>query len=320
MASRRRPLNRAQPEIPWRGGTCLGGYSCWVHVLIGCQAASNSWKGFVTKHLQKICLNMIFRPVDTEIWFNAEFLKSLRHELGWTQTDLSKKSGLSVRVIAKAESGKKIADRTIRSLVNTLREAGQDVNRDDLTFDPRIIVQKFLTNCHQYGRDGVSKSRDFFASNVRLQMDGDPLTNPLAGTYHGIEEFEALLYKFYDIFVRDGGTLGDLTQMRLIGQEVIAWGHEYIRVPEAPLSLPNFTMLRVEFANGLIVRVDNFYESAGLMNRVETWAKLFPHASWIRYFNRDALNPARHRAIAQQRMHTSPDGLRPSANNTPRIA
>ena len=75
------------------------------------------------------------------------------------------------------------------------------------------------------------------AEDLQVHMDGNPINNPLAGTYQGLEEFEALLHKYYDIFVRDGGTLGDLTQMRLVGQEVIAWGHEYIRVPEVAAEL-----------------------------------------------------------------------------------
>jgi hypothetical protein len=170
-----------------------------------------------------------------------------------------------------------------------LGDAGEQISIDDLRFDPRQTVQKFLSNCSQFGKDTVLHSKDLLSRHIQVTMDGDPLSNPFAGKYQGMEELEALFYKFFQIFIRDGGTLGDATQMRLVGQEVIAWGHEYIRVPEAPLSLPNFVMLRIEFRNGLITRIENFYEATGLMSRIAAWAKLYPNANWVRYFDLDIL-------------------------------
>jgi transcriptional regulator with XRE-family HTH domain len=233
---------------------------------------------------------MIYRPMDTESWFNAQLLKSVRKDLGWTQLELAERTKLSVRVIAKAEAGKGVAERTIGLIVETLRIAGKNVTCDDFMCDPRGKVQRFLHNCNLYKTDAVTKSRELLSRNVLLHMDGNPLSNPLAGTYQGWEEFEALLHTYHDIFVRDGGTLGDLTQMRLFGQEVIAWGHEYIRVPEAPPSSPSFVMLRILFKDGVIDRIENFYEASGLMSRVEAWAKQYPHASWLKHFDLSAMS------------------------------
>ena len=79
--------------------------------------------------------------MDTESWFNAQLLRSIRKDLGWTQVKLAKRSKLSVRVIAKAEAGNGIADRTVRILVDTLREAGKNVSSDDFSRDPRIRAE-----------------------------------------------------------------------------------------------------------------------------------------------------------------------------------
>jgi transcriptional regulator with XRE-family HTH domain len=228
--------------------------------------------------------------MDNVSWFNSQLLKSIRKDLDWTQLELAERTKLSVRVIAKAEAGKGVADRTIRTIVETLRATGKEVTCDDFLCDPRTKVQKFLHNCNIHKTNAVSKSRELLSRNVLVYMDGNPLNNPLAGTYQGLEEFEALLQTYYEIFVRDGGTLGDLTQMRLIGQEVIAWGHEYIRVPEAPPSAPSFTMLRVLFKDGVIDRIESYYETSGLMCRIETWAKLYPQASWLKYFDLAAMS------------------------------
>lgn len=233
---------------------------------------------------------MIYRPMETDSWFNAQLLKSLRAELGWTQLGLAERSNLSVRVIAKAEAGKRVARRTTRALVQTLTAAGKVVSFDDFVRDPRMIAQQLLNNCAKHGIDGVSLSRELLDPNIEVHMDGDAITNPFAGTYRGFEEFEAMLQKYYSVFVRDGGTLGDLSQMRLVGTEVIAWGHEYIRVPEAPPCLPSFVMVCLRYAGGLITRIDQFYDAPGLMSRVEAWAKAYPHASWIQYFDLHAIS------------------------------
>jgi hypothetical protein len=34
-------------------------------------------------------------------------------------------------------------------------------------------------------------------------IDGDPATNPIAGTYHGIEEFNALWRRFFTLVSRE---------------------------------------------------------------------------------------------------------------------
>jgi hypothetical protein len=91
----------------------------------------------------------------------------------------------------------------------------------------------------------------------------------LAGCYRGIDEFEALHEKLFKIFRRDRGTLGDESQMRIIGQEVLAWGHEYLRVQKMPLGPPCFIMLRFLFQGGAISQLDWFYDAAGLLNQMD---------------------------------------------------
>jgi transcriptional regulator with XRE-family HTH domain len=217
--------------------------------------------------------------------FNAQLLKALRKKLDWTQFDLAQRANLSVRVVAKAEAGRGVATRTLQYLVQALKEAGEVISVEDLRSDPRQKVQALLATFIELGNRTRARLHSLISRNVKVVMDGDPLTNPLAGTYQGIEELDELLHRVLDIFVRDGGTLGDLTQMRLTGHEVIAWGHEFIRVPEAPQSLPTFIMLRIEFCNGLISQIDCFYEATGLMSRLATWKKLYPNAAWTHYLD-----------------------------------
>lgn len=225
------------------------------------------------------------RPMKLNAWFNARLLKSLRRELGWTQDDLAARSNLSTRVIAKAEASKGVAANTVELLVQTMQAAGKVVSCGDFLRDPSMIARKLLQNYAEHGAEFVARSREFISPKVDVYMDGEPITNPLAGNYHGIHEFDALFRKFFSIFVRDGGTLGDLSQMKFIDQEVFAWGHEYMRVPEAPPQLPCFVMLRMHFKGGLLVRFEDYYEASGMMARIEDWAKIYPDAAWIKHFD-----------------------------------
>jgi transcriptional regulator with XRE-family HTH domain len=226
---------------------------------------------------------MTLSSINVNPWFNTQLLKLTRSKLGWTQVELARKAHLSVRVIAKAEAGNRVGKSTVQAIVRAFQEAGSEISGVDLTCDPRGLVQEFFCVCNTFKTNAVIQSRGLLTSNVQLHVDGDPVNNPLAGTYRGIEELEAFLCKYHGIFVRDGGTLGDLTQMRVFDQEVIAWGHEFIRVPEAPPSLPTFKFFKIRINQGLITRIYSYYDAAGLMSRLEGWAKAYPQSNWIRY-------------------------------------
>lgn len=218
-------------------------------------------------------------------WFNAQLLKSLRRQLNWTQVELAEYSQLSIRVIAKAEAGKRVSASTIQALVRTLNEAGKEVSCSDFCYDPRDIVQTVIYDCVHSRTGSIEAWHGMLAENIEINMDGDPVSNPLAGRYQGIAGLKALHHKITGIFVRDSGTLGDMTQMRLVDNEVLAWGHEYLRVPEAPPSLPTFVMLQMRFKNRRITQINAYYEAAGLMSRVANWAKAYPKAPWTNFFN-----------------------------------
>jgi transcriptional regulator with XRE-family HTH domain len=233
--------------------------------------------------------------MDADAWFNAPLLKSLRKELDWTQEDLAARADLSVRVIAKAEAGQLVAPRTARALVKALREAGLQVSEADLVCNPELLVRTFLKNYVEHQAECVAKSRDFISPDVVAFVDGDPASNPIAGTYRGIDEFDAFWRKFFAIFVRDGGSLGEYPQIRSVRNEVFAWGHEHIRVPQAEPQPAGFVMIRVRVAGGKIVYFEDRYEANGMMRQLDDWSREFPDAEWLQHFDRDVLAEGKHR-------------------------
>lgn len=222
-------------------------------------------------------------------WFNAKLLKSFRDELGWTQEKLADRAGLSVRVVAKAEKGDGIAPRTVKSLVKAFREAGRIVEPSDFTINAEVLAQRFLRNYAVYQADCVQRSLDLLSPDIVAFVAGDPDTNPIAGTYRGLGEFDGLWRKFFAIFVRDGGSLVDQPLMRTIGKEVFVWGQEYIRVPQSGPMPPGFVALRMRFEGGLMTYFEDHYEAYGMMWQLEAWAKEFPDAEWIQHVDREQL-------------------------------
>lgn len=221
-------------------------------------------------------------------WTNGRHIKLIREQLSWTQEDLAAEARLSVRVIAKAEAGKSLAEETIYTLVRTFCAAGQAVQVPDLTTDPEKLARQIIQSYVVYQAEWVQHCRDIISPNLVAYMDGDPATNPIAGTYRGIDEFDALWRKFFAIFVRDGGSLGDNPQTRCDGNEVLVWGHEYIHTPGVPAKRPGFVMLRLLFERGQLVRFEDYYEANGMMFALNQVARQFPNEGWVKLLRHKA--------------------------------
>lgn len=230
--------------------------------------------------------------MDPANWTNAGLLRLLRKKLGWSQPDLAHAADVSVRVVAKAESGEGVSPRTIRALVRAFREEGQEVDAADLTCNPESLARQFLRNYAIHQAECVAASKEFLSPEIVAYLDGDPETNPIAGTYHGLDEFEALWRKFFALFIRDGGTLADDPQLRCNGNEIVAWGHERIRVRDVPPQPAGFVMLRMQFQHGLMVRFEDYYESTGMMRALEQWATEYPDADWVQVLNHTLITKA----------------------------
>jgi transcriptional regulator with XRE-family HTH domain len=65
--------------------------------------------------------------MESESGVNAQLLKFLRKQLGWTQEELGARAELSARVIAKAESGQSVSRRTVDALADAFSEAGESI-------------------------------------------------------------------------------------------------------------------------------------------------------------------------------------------------
>ncbi len=201
---------------------------------------------------------------------------------------MATQSDLSVRVIAKAEAGGPISKRTAEKLASTFREAGALVTVADLLANPATLARQFLANYVQYQGDCVQHSLDILSPDIVAYVEGDPATNPIAGEYRGLDEFDRFFKTFFGIFVRDGGMLDD-PPMIANRNDVIVWGREYVRIPEAPPQKGGFVMLRMRFERGKMVRFDDHYEVSGMMLTLKKWAHEYPNGAWLQLVEQEAL-------------------------------
>ena len=221
---------------------------------------------------------------------NGQLIKHFRKLLRITQEELAAQSDLSIRVIAKAEAGGTLDHETLEAIAAAFCEQGYAVMLADLAADPGALAMRFLRNYAHYHAECVTHSRHIISPDIVAFIDGDPATNPIAGYYHGIEEFDQLWRKFFTLFIRDGGTIPDATPI-VVGNDVIAWGHEHIRIPEVPPQPPGFVMVKMTFANGLMVRFEDYYESTGMVRALKEWAEEYPDAEWNKLIHGDAMRP-----------------------------
>jgi len=212
---------------------------------------------------------------------NGRAIKESRDRLGWTQEDLAAKAGLSVRVVAKAEAGGSISRSTREAIATAFSQANLTVSAQDLARDPAELAVQFLRNYVKYEAECVQHSLDIISSEIYAYIDGDPATNPIAGEYRGIEEFDGFFRKFFSCFVRSGGDMEN-PETRVIGNEVIAWGFENIHLPNITPTTPGFVMLKMRFEAGRMVRFEDYYESSGMMWALRHFAKKYPDTEWAK--------------------------------------
>jgi transcriptional regulator with XRE-family HTH domain len=227
--------------------------------------------------------------MDRNTRINSALVKALRTDLEWTQTDLARRAKVCMRVVAKAEAGDPISFKTIKALTQAFARAGKRVSSADFIFRVEDLAREFLGNYARHQANCVEYSRHLISPEIVAVVDGDPATNPIAGQYRGIEEFAGFFKKFFAIFVRDGGTLGESPEIRVTGNEVFAWGHEAIRVPQVGPQPAGFVMLRMHFEEGHMTYFEDRYESNGMMLQLDAWSREFPDAAWLQQVNLVAL-------------------------------
>ncbi len=183
---------------------------------------------------------------------NARLLREARWRLGWSQEDLASEAGLCVRVVAKAEAGGTVLLATAERIANAFQAAGVAADFLPIVGSPREAVESILQAYRLSDRQLATTCSPVLSNTLLAEVTGSRREIPFAGVYQGLLGFERLWKRFFTLFHREGGDLGENEQVAVAGQQVVLWGHEKLRIGESPAAPPLLVVMQFRVERGLV--------------------------------------------------------------------
>ena len=117
----------------------------------------------------------------------GERIKARRVDLGWTQDQLAKKSGISKGFLSDLENGKRnVSAENLMGIAQVLNVSLDFLMKGDDTLPPRKEIQIPASLSEFASLEGLS----FRQALTLLQMRGQILANRSAGTRSATEDFD----------------------------------------------------------------------------------------------------------------------------------
>ncbi len=189
---------------------------------------------------------------------NGATFVECRRVRGWSQEELSRRSGYSVRVISKAESSGTLKVETIQCFCEAFSQAGSVVTLEQLTRSKLDSAKKVVEAYDNYGVEMLQHCREYLTSDIVYNIHADPARVPYAGQWEGLDGFQKFLDIFFSIFVRRPGILkpsymvgDDRVHARFLDQAVC-------NGVETPWIYIN---LHFQFRGDLVCQMDNEFDS-----------------------------------------------------------
>lgn len=182
----------------------------------------------------------------------------LRQARGWTQEELSKRSGYSVRVIRKAEASGNLRLSTLRHLCETLSQDSGTVSIEDLTSSILTVAKSFIRAYDHFGVDMVDHIQHHLHDEFSYTIHADRNTVPYGGTWNGAQGLREMLKSFFSIFTRNTGWL---QPAYMVGEDRVHarfLDQAYYQGELTPMIVIN---LHFEFRGLLIYKLDNEFDS-----------------------------------------------------------
>jgi len=193
---------------------------------------------------------------------NREVLKCFRERKTWSQRQLADESGVSVRVITKAEAGQSIATSSIARLADALKTENQVVFPEDLISFPIDVCKSFLTALHVHKHRMTDVISDYVEEDVTFCITGEPAKIPFAGMHRGLRAYRRALKKFFQIFEYDPAfNHSQAYEYFPNGTDVVLWGVVRVRLIDGNgeiESLPH--RQRFRFRRGLLYSFEDQYD------------------------------------------------------------
>lgn len=204
---------------------------------------------------------------------NSLLLRQLREQRGWSQAQLAKAAGYSLRLISKLESGGAVTRQTLEDVADALCTPSQFVSVGDLTSDPVSIAKRYYEILYSRHADPFSLAVNLFHQEVEFKLPGDPTTIPFAGVFRGHKEVANLFRIFFSVMEAPmGHDFRPWYSFSVNTNEVMVWGKSWLHPKGKPLKEPMTVSNLMKFRDGkMILLEDNFdtHRAMELFEKVE---------------------------------------------------
>lgn len=201
---------------------------------------------------------------------NGKWIAKLRKSCGLTQLELAKESGYAIRTIGKIEQGGSIRYSSLVSIATALNRKGIKISALELCSNPVEIVRQFVEAYRLHEQDMVEKVRHLLSSDLEVFIAGDPNHIPFAGTYSGPDGLQQFWNSFFELLERPDKAALNLTYYTN-ANEVVAYGTELAHIKGQPLREPTWLSLMFRVEGGLIVRFEDYFDTAPAQARVQAF-------------------------------------------------
>ena len=187
-------------------------------------------------------------------------LLALRKRKGWNQRQLADASGLSQRVISKAESGKALLTQSVQQIASALATASNPVFPEDLITDQLAIARAYLKAFHTRQTrmtDGISL---YLTKNPTFEFSGSEKKILFAGSHRGISEFDQAIRYFFRMFKISSNVPESAYDFYENDNQVICWGKMKIGMVESMDLKPTTFAIRFYFERGKIQHIESHYD------------------------------------------------------------
>lgn len=215
----------------------------------------------------------IQQPTERSLACNGEIVEFFRKQRGWTQEELSKASGFSVRLVAKAESSGGLAPDSIEVLAETLSSPEQKIYPEDLTSSPKRLAAAYLNAVCEYESETVSKCRHLLSEDLTVYVPGGDACTPLSGVHEGIEGLDTYFKNFFQIFERPDKELAKRTAViSEDGNRVVLACFEKITNEFIPPDVEGAPLtLYMVFSRGKLCKLQLLFDTTNMGPIVTAW-------------------------------------------------
>ncbi len=172
-------------------------------------------------------------------------------------------SGVSVRVVSKAEAGAAVSTSTIDKFAFVLSTAKHEVFPEDLISYPVELSKQFVTAMHVDKHRMMDVVGALIEPDALFRVSGNPKTIPFAGTHRGPRAFRRAMAKFFEIFEfaveSDRATAYEFFPK---GTDVVLWGASFIRPINSKIEPERVEhRLRFRYRRGLLHSFEDRYDT-----------------------------------------------------------